>query len=587
MKKTKKRRAGFNPACLLLLLPTVFFGIYSLAMELGLIPEEIKIGSFTVEFFALGENALMALLEKVCFIWLPVLFVAVLILVMIIGMSTNKGEEDGAEDDKDPFASADKNGKRERHGKTDVAGFDGAFAVDEAMTAEDGNAQPDADFAALKRVEMEFSGRGADRRTADYPAVQLKDVVADLKEYTASKGVELPERAARSIIASVAAGRMLVLDEKYKDKNRAVINAVAAYFGGAVHPHTAEAGYYASEHLATVVDADKRVRETGLLVDIYSACFEREKIRFAFLENVDCNTVSGFFSEYREALEGGIGEKFITATKLFKGVQLQFMKDGRVPFPENLILTVSTAFTSDATKLSGEVIFPDLSGIVPRPASAYKGGNVIARPQLMKAAERARESYYLTDEHWSGIDLLEEYLNELIGYRLDNRKVRLMERYSSAYMAAGGSEAEALDSTLTACILSGLYARRGQFNLTADVEPPYEFLERVFGAETVPASIEMVRRLCGSSAKSEEKAKTTEPEKVEIPVSVTVTEKVLDEILDEVANDVDAEMAKDAEEQTETAEASDVEPLEEIAEQETEPNEPETEPTESKDPNEE
>ena len=422
------------------------------------------------------------------------------------------------------------------------------------------------DFAALKRIEAEFGGRGVDRRAADYPAIQLQDVVRDVKEYAASKGVELPERAARSIIASVVAGRMLVLDEKYKDKNRAVINAVAAYFGGAVHPHTAEAGYYSAEHLATVVDADKRVKETGLLVDIYSACFEREKIRFAFLENVDCNTVSGFFSEYREALEGGIGDKFVTATKLFRGVELEHIKDGKVPLPENLVLTVSAAFTSDATKLSGEVIYPDLSGIVPRPASAYRGVNVVARPQLMKAAERARDTYYLTDEHWSGIDLLEVYLNGLIGYRIDNRKARMMERYSSAYMAAGGSEAEALDSTLTACILSSLYARRGQFNLTADVEAPYEFLERVFGAETVPASIEMVRRLCGSSAKADEKAKeqVAEPAKSE---QIANTEKVSVDLLEE-----DEEELETAEAQTDSEETAADADTEVDEEQDTEPS---------------
>ncbi len=568
MKKTKKRRVGFSPACLLLLLPTVIFGIYVLAMNLGWIPEQIEIGSITVEFFALGENALMGLLEKVFFIWLPVLFVAVFLLVLIIGMATNKGDADGAEDEKDPFAVDGKNAKKEKRVKTEAVGFESVSDTDANSFAEDCDGEIGVDFAVLKRIEAEFGGRGIDRRTSDYPAVQLKDVVRDVKEYAASKGVELPERAARSIIASVSAGRMLVLDEKYKDKNRAVINAVAAYFGGSVHPHTSEPGYYSAEHLATVVDADKRVKETGLLVDIYSSCFEKEKIRFALLENVDCNTVSGFFSEYREALDGGIEEKFVTATKIFRGIELAHIKDGRVPLPENLVLAVSTAFTSDATKLYSEIIYPDLSGIVPRPASAYRGGNVVARPQLMKAAERARESYYLTDEHWNGIDLLEAYLNELIGYRIDNRKARMMERYSSAYMAAGGSEAEALDSTLTACILSSLYARRGQLNLTADVEAPYEFLERVFGAETVPASIEMVRRLCGSSAKAEDKAKENAAETA-IPEQTAAAEKSLAEAVDEVAREIDAIMAKDAEEQSEAAETEEAE----TAEQETEPSE--------------
>ena len=100
----------------------------------------------------------------------------------------------------------------------------------------------------------------------------------------------------------------------------------------------------------------------------------------------------------------------------------------------------------------------------------------------------------LSDEIWKKIDRLEEYLSTLIGYRFNNRKTRLMEKYSSAYLAMGGSEAETVDSMLSACVLSELYPQRGRFTAMSGEEGLVEFLERDFGAENLPNSIEIVRK---------------------------------------------------------------------------------------------
>ena len=516
--KKKKRTSGISLAPMLLLIPTVIFGAYGGLQALGYIPKELQLGMITVEFYGLGENALMQFLEKFCFIWMPVLFVAVMILSLVISwvVGTESSDVSGEE--------SNKKSRSRKSKKTDSAN------LTEPQNSENGGGDDRVteektlnNFPVLKKLDQDSAAKRREaRQNAECTPVSLKDMAMEMQRYAASKGLDIPARAIRSLLSAVLSGRMLVIDgrydEGYKDKSRAVIAAVASYFGGTLHPYSVNSGSYAPEHLTTVTDADGRISETDFLTDIYTACINSENVSLAYLEDFDCDSAVNFFSEYASALYGGIGGGYVTVDRLRRDEGIAYIKNGKVLFPENLILAVSTPFGSDITKVFKEAVYPDISGIVSRPPAACSYRTVSTRAQILKAMERARENFYLSDESWNGVDRLEEYLHSAIGYRFDNRKTRMMERYSSVYMASGGSEKEALDSMLVACVLSELYPKRGKINENSGAESLPDLLERVFGSETVPASVEAARRICGGCAKAESKA-----EAQNIPPKVTET----------------------------------------------------------------
>ena len=502
----KKRGLRISPVCLLLLLPALILGVYGVVMELGVLPKEISVGVVTIEFFALGENELMILLAKVCFIALPVLFVIVALISLIIGAASGKRVSE--------YGSGDRKRARESYrgvkNGAPADGFDDRGLMDgepDGSESADGM-ENENDFYALRQLERESDAR---RASKDYAPVQLKDVADNMRLYAASKGVQMPVKTARAILSAVASGRLLVTDDSRGDRSKAVIGSVAHYFGGTVHAHSVGLGCYAAEQLTTAVNADNRVSETGFLLDIYGACLDSESVRFAYLEELDPSAVSAFFSDYREALESESNEKYVPVDKLRRGNGLEYMRDGSVLFPRNLTLVIAPPFGADITKMSEEAIFLDLSDVLPCKAEVYGGAvGENAYPQIRKALDRARESFYLSEEVWKKIDALEAYLSALTGYRMSNRKTRLLERYSSAYLAMGGSEAEAIDSMLSSCVFRELYPKRGRFNVKSEEEDLVEFLEREFGAETVPCSIEIVRRFYGASAKAAERERPEE-----------------------------------------------------------------------------
>lgn len=515
MKNRRKKSRGFSFAPFLLLLPALILGVYGLLFTYGIIPSKVELGAFTVEFFAMGENAIMVFLAKLCFVWLPVLFVVFLVLGLIIGAISDRGAR-GADKEAEANKVPDAMPKRRDGARGQKVGAETpeekTFEAEATGDPDGGEAKNAAEhFPVLKKLERDRTARVSERngdkdkdKVKEYPPISLKDALVGLRTFSTSEGIEMTERTALSLLASVCASRMTVTDERSGEKSRKAMEAVAAYFGGTLHPYHADAGSYAAEHLTAVADADGGLCETGLLIDIYSACLDSERLSFAFLGISDCGAVSTFFSEYRAALEGGLGGRFVTVDRLRRSDGLAYIKNGKVLFPENLTLAVSAPLSADITRLYGEAVYPETDGIVFRPRAVYGGHEIYARAQIMKAVERARDKFYLTDEHWNGIDRIEEFIFGVTGQRFGNRKIRMMERYSSVYMAAGGSETDALDSMLVACVLSELYSRRAKFNTAVGKSLP-ELLEGVFGAETVPASVEMARRICGVTAKPEVK----------------------------------------------------------------------------------
>lgn len=120
--------------------------------------------------------------------------------------------------------------------------------------------------------------------------------------------------------------------------------------------------------------------------------------------------------------------------------------------------------------------------------------SVPAAKLLRRMADRAYDDYVLTEDTWKKLDLLEEYLGRATGFRFHNKLIRRVERYTSVYMAAGGTEAEAVDSVLSAGLLPMIANALRAHAITdeAEEESLRHFLDRVFGADNLPLTMDTV-----------------------------------------------------------------------------------------------
>ena len=535
-KKFKKnKRKHFPKRNWLMLLPTILLVIYDSLLENGIISKVYKTKYATLQFYSLGENEFMILLARVCFVWLPCLFTISALFYLTKKLMRNVPEEIEEIEETEDNASQIINGAQKETKNPE-------YSPSEESEKEPSSARQN--LPVLQKIDREFSGRPPRQISDSMKPLSFKTAADDLVTHCAHKGVTLPIKTARSILAAIAADCLIFIDGKRRSVNEALFAAVSDFFGGSIHPCAIDAGCRTPSQLAVSSNADNVISETNLLIDLYRACYETDELRFALLENLDPIEAANYFSEYIYAIENRHINASVTVDTLGRTKSLNHINDGKLLFPKNMRLIVAPKFGISTMKLSAEAITLDLSEVTATELAQksasdvhfrrpYDSNDIIKEQRIAYSATKCRDTSYLSEIIWKKIDKLEAYLNTLMNYKLTNRKTRLMERYSSAYIAAGGSEAEALDSTLVSCIFSELYPARNKFAPSGDIINAVTFLENEFGTETIPDTIETVRKFFNSSSKntpkaSEETQSDTESSRETIAVQNVVLDKPAD-----------------------------------------------------------
>lgn len=114
---------------------------------------------------------------------------------------------------------------------------------------------------------------------------------------------------------------------------------------------------------------------------------------------------------------------------------------------------------------------------------------------LENAVQNAEQGYYLSDELWKTVDVLEEQMLQTCGKRFSNRTMRMLERYTSVYLACGGKQSDALDNGLASVILPGYAEQMAMLAQREDGESLSALLERTVGCDRLPLTMEVLSEM--------------------------------------------------------------------------------------------
>ncbi len=112
--------------------------------------------------------------------------------------------------------------------------------------------------------------------------------------------------------------------------------------------------------------------------------------------------------------------------------------------------------------------------------------------QFMRLVRVSEEEFFASETMWKKLDRLEEYINSRVPYRVGNRMWRQIERYVSACLACGSTEAEAID-----CVVAAKLLPSAAVSLAA--HPPSEdngfahAIEKTLGEDNAPESAAALR----------------------------------------------------------------------------------------------
>lgn len=345
--------------------------------------------------------------------------------------------------------------------ETELAQEENASADEEKKVEETPVYEYDTGFTELRQEDIKF------RENASFA-----ELCTNFHEYAMSYGVDVEASSARSLFASLAASKLVLLDVKNKEVLPLFTQALCGYFGGV---QAVEAGWAWSkpENLYWTLENGKYVA-SGFVNAMYSAVGNPDKNALAVISRVQPETLKDYFGD-------------IIKYALFPSEEhiLKLNDETQLTLPHNIryVLITENGFGELSPELAAASVQAELliSKAEPSAAVEVKSVSYAAFEELVK---EAREEHFMKEVVWKKIDDLTEAINASERFALGNKSVLQTERLTSVLLACGADDGETFSAAFTNKIV-GLLKTLKLYKRDGGERVLFGMLEKLFGDENL------------------------------------------------------------------------------------------------------
>lgn len=366
--------------------------------------------------------------------------------------------------------------------------------VQEVVTAMDAES---VSYASLAQLE-------AQKQAYIMPEPENETDVAHLFGALRAHLWEYSEDSVRRILSAMSASRLLLCSAGAMD-SAGFFEHLAHALGVPAEQLVCEAAKPGEGGIARVLL--QRDAQSGAAVHsafagaLYTARFSPRNVCLAGVSGIDAASVDDVFapfSPYFSVPEGQLslylGQPAAQSGKLPEGID-----GGMLVLPCNLWLLNVLPEHDRAPVLQGAAaryaatVYLQNSGKAFPPEDAETAQPVtVSVDALERAVAAAEGAYYLSDELWGVIDLVEQRVIEAGGEKLSNRTLRMLEKYTAVFLASGGKMADAFDNGF-ACVILPAYGEQLKVLVQqTEGESLSALLERTVGKEKLPMTTEVL-----------------------------------------------------------------------------------------------
>ena len=323
---------------------------------------------------------------------------------------------------------------------------------------------------AEEEEEIEFS-----------PKVSFDELCTALRTFASNRGVSIEKSSVRSMLASMASGRMVFITCKNKEVYPEFCNVLGEYFGitGRV---TASDEWKTQEDLLWKKGAtasDYILSDVSNAINLAGKTPERNC--FIMLENVSMSNLSDYFSAFLDYANFPSEEHTI-----------KFNEEVSLKIPPNICFILMPKDDNFAEELvpaiahAGMYVDMVVSKIAPTNELVEEEIKVISRFDLEESIGEAREKFFLDESVWKKLDEFTEAVNATEKFSIDNKSLLQLEKYSSVLMDCGGDESEALINIFTTKIIPLLKVSKA-YKKENGGKNLYGIIEKLFEDENLSA----------------------------------------------------------------------------------------------------
>lgn len=361
----------------------------------------------------------------------PILFIVGLVLFIVGACKRRRAKREAAVVSEGCLAEAKQTEEEWRYEDLFAAAFDGGKGREEPREPLPQKREP-------RREEIGFFD-------ASYT---LAEAAAQLSACCAFRGISLGEGGARRLLSAFCASRLIFADIPSARLLPALAEALGDFFGS---------GAYFADASAYVGHSDLLHAESGEQTAAAKAIAEAARQR-----QTVCTAVLGGVKISPEALFGPLCSCF-SAPELSCG-------EGEIPPNVWFLCAPEGGAPSAAAELAGASCRIRLD-ISEAPRAKQGGARPLPYYQLIRLSQKCAKEYGLDEDAcWKKIDGLERAAAGVSPFRFGNKVCLKTERFSSACLALGAEQGEALDEAAAACLLPVLAAEGGERLRAADAE---------------------------------------------------------------------------------------------------------------------
>lgn len=300
---------------------------------------------------------------------------------------------------------------------------------------------------------------------------------------------------ARTLLGALAARRMILFcGNDAAELDRAMAN-VAALTGESTTTVRIGRNCTAPNDLYMADPTADTPMPSPFLRSLYTARMRQKSICPFLLDAEAPNKLGAAMSDIKPYLENGMEEGSITVRTTDRTYG-DYSWDEVISLPANTRLFFAYRPGSSTPMPKGLMdvcAFVNLKNGTSAPDMLNALSGALSFERLVRLCSDSEERYALSEENWKRIDDLAEKLSEVGRFTLDNKLVTAMERFVGVYMAAGGSEQQALDGVLATLLLPAALTALSDVK-KEDAPALSQLLDTCFGMENLPACAEMLKK---------------------------------------------------------------------------------------------
>ena len=304
----------------------------------------------------------------------------------------------------------------------------------------------------------------------------------------------------RRLMAAMSCSRLLLCDAGVVD-GAELLDALYGAFGVKVEAGQAPAEVSSLADLLLVKDEESgKVTHSAFAKAVFVSQYSPANVALAGVGGIKAEQVDaafGLMSHYFRLPDEGAR---IYLGQPASAVSLEGVEEGVLSVGGNLWMPCVLSDSYASGQVQGEIaqyavpvsLHKSKSAAAPvEPADAVIP-SVAAWESAVNVAE---QEYYLSEEVWKSLDELEAAMKEECGTKLSNRTLRMVEKYTSVYIATGGKPMEALDNAFVSLILPAYGSEMRSLIKRSEGETLTHLLERTVGRDRLPLTMHAIREL--------------------------------------------------------------------------------------------